>query len=58
MQDEHLIPTSHSKIRSYVAEQNLDAIQIKASLQRLQSIVEGQDIANLVLELKDLVPDY
>jgi FlaA1/EpsC-like NDP-sugar epimerase len=58
LQDEHLIPTSHAKIRSYVCHQNLDAMQIKATLQRLQAIVEGQDVANLVLLLKELVPDY
>ena len=58
LQDEHLIPTSHAKIRSYVCHRNLDAMQIKASLQRLQAIVEGQDVANLVLLLKELVPDY
>ena len=58
LQDEHLIPTSHAKIRSYVCHQNLDAMQIKASLHRLQAIVEGQDVANLVLLLKELVPDY
>jgi FlaA1/EpsC-like NDP-sugar epimerase len=56
--EEHLIPTSHAKIRSYVGHQNHDAIQIKAWLQHLQAIVEGQDVANLVLLLKELVPDY
>jgi FlaA1/EpsC-like NDP-sugar epimerase len=58
LQDEHLIPTSHAKIRSYVCHQNHDAMQIKASLQRLQAIVDGQDVANLVLLLKELIPDY
>ena len=58
LHDEHLVPTSHTKIRSYVCHQNLDAMQIKASLQHLQAIVEGQDVANLVLLLKELVPDY
>jgi FlaA1/EpsC-like NDP-sugar epimerase len=58
LHDEHLVPTSHAKIRSYVCHQNLDAMQIKASLQHLQAIVEGQDVANLVLLLKELVPDY
>jgi hypothetical protein len=33
-------------------------MQIKASLHRLQAIVEGQDVANLVILLKELVPDY
>ena len=58
LQDEHLVPTSHDKIRSYVCHQNLDAMQLKASLHRLQAIVEGQDVANLVLLLKELIPDY
>jgi FlaA1/EpsC-like NDP-sugar epimerase len=58
LEDESLIPTSHSKIRSYVCHENLNAMQIKASLHRLQAIVEGQDIANLVVLLKELVPDY
>jgi FlaA1/EpsC-like NDP-sugar epimerase len=58
LQDEHLIPTSHAKIRSYVCHQDVDAMQLKASLLRLQAIVEGQDVANLVLLLKELVPDY
>ncbi len=58
MQDEHYIPTSHSKIRSYVCHHSLNAIQIKAVLHRLQEIVDEQDIASLMLLLKDLVPDY
>jgi FlaA1/EpsC-like NDP-sugar epimerase len=58
LHDEHLIPTSHAKIRSYVCNQDVDAMQLKASLLRLQAIVEGQDVASLVLLLKELVPDY
>jgi FlaA1/EpsC-like NDP-sugar epimerase len=58
LQDEHLIQTSHAKIRSYFCHQNLDAMQIKASLHQLQAIVEGQDVASLVVLLKELVPDY
>lgn len=58
LHDEHLLPTSHAKIRSYVCHQDIDVMQLKASLQRLQAIVEGQDVANLVLMLKELVPDY
>jgi FlaA1/EpsC-like NDP-sugar epimerase len=58
LHDEHLIPTSHTKIRSFVCHQDVDAMQIKASLLRLQAIVEGHDVANLVLMLKELVPDY
>jgi len=58
LQDEHLIPTSHTKIRSYVSRRDMDLKQIKALLQRLQQIAEKQDVANLVLLLKDLIPDY
>jgi FlaA1/EpsC-like NDP-sugar epimerase len=58
LQDEHLVPTSHAKIRSYVGNHNLDVRQIKAFLLRLQQITEVQDVANLVLTLKELVPDY
>jgi FlaA1/EpsC-like NDP-sugar epimerase len=58
LQHEYLIPTSHSKIRSYVCHQDVDTMQIKASLQRLIAIVEGHDVASLVLLLKELVPDY
>jgi FlaA1/EpsC-like NDP-sugar epimerase len=58
LQDEHLIPTSHAKIKSYVGNHDLDAMQFKASLHRLQAIVEGHDVASLVLLLKELIPDY
>ena len=58
LQHEHLVPTSHSKIISYVCHHNLDAVQIKATLHRLQRIVEEQDVTSLVLLLKELIPDY
>ena len=58
LQDELLIPTSHEKIRSYVGNHNRDLRQIKTFLLRLQQIAEAQDVANLVLLLKELVPDY
>ena len=58
LQDEHLIPTSHSKIRSYVGNHIRDVKQIKAFLLRMQKISEEQDIASLVLLLKELIPDY
>jgi FlaA1/EpsC-like NDP-sugar epimerase len=58
LQHEHLVPTTHSKIRSYVRPHHLDTVQIKAVLHRLQQIVEGQDVTGLVLLLKELIPDY
>jgi FlaA1/EpsC-like NDP-sugar epimerase len=58
LQDEHLIPTSDSKIRSYVGNHIRDVKQIRAYLLRMQKIAEEQDIASLVLLLKELIPDY
>jgi FlaA1/EpsC-like NDP-sugar epimerase len=58
LQNECLIPTSHSKIRSYVGHHTLDAIQIKSIMHRLQEIIEEQDVVSLVLLLKELIPDY
>lgn len=58
LQDELLIATSHAKIRSYVGNHIWDMKRIKASLLRLQKISEEQDIAGLVLLLKELIPDY
>jgi FlaA1/EpsC-like NDP-sugar epimerase len=56
--DEHLVPTSHPKIRSYINNGNSDTKQIKQMLQRLQQITENQEVGNLVLLLKELIPDY
>jgi FlaA1/EpsC-like NDP-sugar epimerase len=58
LQHECLVPTSHSKIRSYVGHHNLDAMQIKAIMHRLQQIIEEQDVTSLLLLLKELIPDY
>ena len=56
--DENLVMTSHPKIRSYINNHNPDTKQIKLMLQRLQQIAESQDVGNLVLIMKDLIPDY
>jgi FlaA1/EpsC-like NDP-sugar epimerase len=56
--DEHLVPTSHAQIRSYVSPYDADVRQVKAYLQQLQQIVNSQDIARLVLMLKEMIPDY
>ena len=44
LQDEHLVPTSHDKIRSYVSPYNLDAMQIKASCRTCNRHCERQDV--------------
>ena len=58
MQHEHLIPTSHSKIRSYVSSHSIDSGQLKTVMHGLQQIVEEQDVVGLMQLLKELIPDY
>jgi FlaA1/EpsC-like NDP-sugar epimerase len=58
LQNENLVPTSHAKIQSYVSHRNFDLTQVKSFLHRLEIIAEEQDVASLVLQLKELIPDY
>jgi len=58
LEDERLMQTSHPKIRSYLSQENPDVRQIETFLHRLQQIVERQDVASLLLLLKELIPDY
>ncbi len=58
LQDEHLVPTSHAQITSFVSPYDVDVRRIKAYLQQLQQIVNAQDLSRLVLLLKELIPDY
>jgi FlaA1/EpsC-like NDP-sugar epimerase len=58
LEDEHLVPTSHTQIRSYVSPYDVKVRQIKAYMQELQQIVNTQDLPRLVLLLKEIIPDY
>jgi FlaA1/EpsC-like NDP-sugar epimerase len=58
LKDEHLVPTSHTKIRSFVCPQEVDLTQVGAILQELRDIIEDQDVARLVHLLKRTIPDY
>ncbi len=58
LQAEYLVPTSHPQIRSYLSPFHVDEAQIKVFLQELQQTVDAQDVARLVLLLKELIPDY
>jgi FlaA1/EpsC-like NDP-sugar epimerase len=55
---EYLVATSHPQIRSYLSPFHVDAGQMNAYLGNLQQAAEAQDVARLVLLLKDLIPDY
>jgi FlaA1/EpsC-like NDP-sugar epimerase len=58
LQDENLLQTSHDKIKSYVRNHGITVKQAEAFLHRLKAITDDQDVANLVLLLKELIPDY
>ena len=58
LESEFLVKTSHPKIRSYVSPFRVDAKQIKRSLLDLQQAVQAQNIARIVLLLKEIIPDY
>jgi FlaA1/EpsC-like NDP-sugar epimerase len=58
LKDEHLVPTSHTKIRSFVCPQEVDLSQVRVILQELRNIIEDQDVARLVHLLKRTIPDY
>jgi FlaA1/EpsC-like NDP-sugar epimerase len=58
LENECLMPTAHAKIRSYVSPHDVDPRQIRAGLHRLKTIVEVQDVAGLVLLMKELIPSY
>jgi FlaA1/EpsC-like NDP-sugar epimerase len=56
--DENMAPTAHPKIRSYVSQPSFGTAEIKTFLRRLAAIAEAQDVAHLVLLLKEQIPDY
>jgi FlaA1/EpsC-like NDP-sugar epimerase len=58
LQDERLVATSHPKIRSYISDHARAALDIQASLRGLLQIAVRQDTGELVLALKELIPDY
>jgi FlaA1/EpsC-like NDP-sugar epimerase len=58
LKDEHLVPTSHAKIKSFVCSYDVDPRQIRAYLHDLQNILEDQNVVRLVHLLKKLIPDY
>jgi len=55
---ESLIPTAHTKIKSFVSQFDVDVRQIGACLQELRRIVDTQDVPALALLLKEMIPDY
>ena len=58
LEHERLVQTSHNKIKSYVSDHYLDAVDIQTSLRSLRQFAERKDVANVVLTLKELIPDY
>jgi len=58
LQDERLVLTSHPKIRSYISEINQDPRYIQSTLRHLHQLAQREDVGNLILTLKELIPDY
>jgi len=58
LEDEHLLPTSHVRIRSYACSLGVDITQLRLFLRKLQEKVDRGDESRLVLLLKELIPDY
>jgi FlaA1/EpsC-like NDP-sugar epimerase len=58
LDDERLVPTRHDQIKSYQCPAGIDTKQVKAHLQELRSIVDERDVAELVLLMKKMIPDY
>jgi FlaA1/EpsC-like NDP-sugar epimerase len=56
--DEHLVPTSHRKIRSFVGPQEVDPTQMREILRELRGMMEKRDMVGLVHLLKRMIPDY
>jgi FlaA1/EpsC-like NDP-sugar epimerase len=58
LEDERLVLTSHPKIRSYISESYQDPRGMQSVLRHLHQLVEREDIGNLLLTLKEMIPDY
>jgi len=58
MRDESLSPTAHAKIGSYVSNTGPDIKRVRSYLLELQQAIDSQDIGQLILLLKGMIPDY
>ena len=58
LENECMVQTTHSKIKSYISPFEVNAEEIEARLQDLRRIVEKQDVSGLALLLKEMIPDY
>ncbi|HUD14931.1 MAG TPA: polysaccharide biosynthesis protein [Terracidiphilus sp.] len=58
LDSEHLVPTSHSRIRSLASAEAVDAMRVNASLPELEESVRARDHLHMLRLLKGMVPDY
>jgi FlaA1/EpsC-like NDP-sugar epimerase len=58
LQNEMFVQTSHPKIRSYISNQNSNVQTIRTALGHLRQITEQENVASLLLWLKEIIPDY
>lgn len=58
LHDEHLVATSHVKIRSFVRPVQLDQVRLRACLRELENISRARDLGRLLTLFKEMIPDY
>jgi FlaA1/EpsC-like NDP-sugar epimerase len=58
LQDEHFERTSHTKIRSFVCPSDVNVEALKTRLESMRRSVQRHEVADLILSLKQLIPDY
>ena len=58
LETEHLLPTKHAKIRSYVCPSVLGPKQLQSCLSEFQQIVAERNVFRLLQRLKEIIPDY
>jgi len=58
LEDEHLVPTRHEKIRICVSACSVDSQQIETCLQNLEQLVRDRSVSGVVSLLKEIIPDY
>jgi FlaA1/EpsC-like NDP-sugar epimerase len=58
LNDEDLVSTPNSRIKSYSAPQTLDRTQMESALADFHHITLAQDTSALISLLKQLIPDY
>jgi FlaA1/EpsC-like NDP-sugar epimerase len=58
LETEHLASTSHARVRSIAATEDVDAAAFEVFVEDLERAVGARDVLRMMLLLKEMVPDY